>query len=246
MEKLIIKKRNPSPKIVSFIDTYWIIKNNTKDTIHIPIVPDGCMDIIYYNSELIFAGATDEGIIIDVKPKDCFFGIRFKPAIFPHLLEQNYKKLTNEVIPLENISKELFELLNFEQEDENKKVEQLNTIFEKLFESIKVNKTIIIAVEQILEYKGDISIGEVSEMLGISQRQLERLFSLYLGYSPKKFSNIIRFFYIYKSLVKTGTKDLISKAYEFGYCDQAHFNKEFKKFSNFTPTDEIMSVFYNT
>ena len=45
--------------------------------------------------------------------------------------------------------------------------------------------------------------------------------------------------------MKNGFNELSLKALGFGYYDQAHFNKEFKKFSNFTPTDEVMSFFYN-
>ena len=100
-------------------------------------------------------------------------------------------------------------------------------------------------IDEIMFKEGNLSIKEISQTYDINSRQLERLFNNLLGFSPKKFTNIIRFFYAFKSLMKNGFNELSLKALGFGYYDQAHFNKEFKKFSNFTPTDEVMSFFYN-
>ena len=237
------KKYKPSSKLIDFIDTYWIIENQTSKTIDMPIVPDGCMDIIYQNNQLIFVAAMDEGIVVDVKPDDYSFGIRFKPAVFAHLLDQSCKHFTNKIIPLQELSIELYQLLDFIEKDEDKKV---NTIFENLFKDIKLNQNIVLLINNVIEFKADITVGELTKSITISQRQLQRLCLYYLGYSIKRFCNIVRFFYIFKELIKTGTEDITSKAYKYGYCDQAHLNKEFKKFSNFSPNDKIMSLFYNT
>ena len=246
MKKLYTKKYSASNTLLNYIDAYWIIQNQSDITIDIPIVPDGCMDIIYQNDELILVGAMDEGIVVSAKPNDYSFGIRFKPAVFAYLIDKKCSSFTNRILPLKDVSQELFDLLNFNEKDENTKVESLNRLFETLFKDIKLNENISHVISQIIKNKGDIQINDMLKSIKISQRQLERLFLNYVGYSPKKFSNIIRFFYTYKDLLKSGTDNLIEKAYDYGYCDQAHFNKEFKKFSNFSPTDEIMSIFYNT
>lgn len=243
--RLKTKKYAPSEKLLNFIDCYWVIENKAQSTIELPIIPDGCMDIIFHNNQLVLSGAMDEGIIVDFEPNDSSFGIRFKPAILSHLLKQSSDTFINKIIPLKNVSEELFELLNFTEEDETLKVLHLNTIFETLFTSIQLNQHIVPIVNKIIKSKGSISLSEALQDADITQRQLQRLSLYYIGFSAKKFSNITRFFYIFKEFIKTGTTNLTAKAYNFGYCDQAHLNKEFKKFSNFSPKNKTLSIFYS-
>ena len=187
-----------------------------------------------------------EAIIVSAKPSEYTFGIRFKPSILAQFLDINVSNLTDKKLLLKDISTELFKLLSFQEKDENKKVKRLNIIFENIFKNINFNSTVVKAVKYVNLNKGNIQIKDLEKELKLSSRQIERLFQNYIGYSPKKFCNIIRFFSLFKELIKSYKNNLSHKAYDYGYCDQAHLNKEFKKFSNFTPTDEIMSVFYNT
>jgi AraC-like DNA-binding protein len=70
---------------------------------------------------------------------------------------------------------------------------------------------------------------------GISARYLQKLFLEYTGLTPKLFQKINRF---QKSLLLTGKKDksLTSIAYSCGYFDQSHFVRDFKFFSEMTPS----------
>ncbi len=203
------------------------------------------MDIVYDNKNLLFVGSFNESIIIPLKANSETFGIRFMPSVLPQLLNIKASEFTNKIIPLEDISKELFLLLNFNEKVETTKVNKLNNILENYCEDIILNKNMLRIIDEIMFKEGNLSIKEISQTYDINSRQLERLFNNLLGFSPKKFTNIIRFFYAFKSLMKNGFNELSLKALGFGYYDQAHFNKEFKKFSNFTPTDEVMSFFYN-
>lgn len=203
------------------------------------------MDIVYDNKDLLFVGSFNESIIIPLKANSETFGIRFMPSVLPQLLNIKASEFTNKIIPLEDISKELFLLLNFNEKVETTKVNKLNNILENYCEDIILNKNMLRIIDEIMSKEGNLSIKEISQTYDINSRQLERLFNNLLGFSPKKFTNIIRFFYAFKSLMKNGFNELSLKALGFGYYDQAHFNKEFKKFSNFTPTDEVMSFFYN-
>ncbi|MBU0923334.1 AraC family transcriptional regulator [bacterium] len=246
LKQLHNKKYKPSNKLIKYIDAYWSIENVSKNSISIPIVPDGCMDIIYKNGDLIFVGAMIESKIVEILPFDYSFGIRFKPAIFPHLVKIDSNKYINEVVSLEFLSQDLFNQIIINKNDELQTVDYLNQLFELLFEKIELNQKIIKAIDKIINHRGNISLKELEGYIDLSNRQLQRLFQNYLGYSPKKFCNIVRFFDLFKELIKNNTDNLSSKAYEFGYCDQSHLNKEFKKFSNLFPTHELMSIFYKT
>ena len=246
LKPLYFKKYQPSNKLINYIDAYWSIENVSKNSISIPIVPDGCMDIIYKNGDHIFVGAMSESKIVEILPCDYSFGIRFKPAVFAHLIKIDSSQYINKVVPLNSLSQDLLTQIIINKKDELQTVDALNQLFEPLFGKIEFNEKIIKAIDKIINHRGNIALKELEEYIDLSNRQLRRLFQIYLGYSPKKFCNIVRFFDLFKELMKNNGENLSSKAYEFGYCDQSHLNKEFKKFSNLFPTHEMMSLFYKT
>lgn len=101
----------------------------------------------------------------------------------------------------------------------------------------KPDKLVLAALEKIHAAKGVIKIKELAQSLYISQDAFEKRFRRVVGVSPKQFSNIIRM----KSIVSNGfTKETLTEvAFNAGYFDQPHFNKDFKLFTGKTPTDFI-------
>ena len=84
------------------------------------------------------------------------------------------------------------------------------------------------------------NIQQVAGQYGISSRYLQKLFVQYTGLSPKLYQKINRF---QKGLVLVGKGEdsLTSIAYECGYYDQSHFIRDFKSFTGFTPSSNILS-----
>jgi AraC-like DNA-binding protein len=99
------------------------------------------------------------------------------------------------------------------------------------------DKLVLAALEKIHAARGVIKIKELAQSLYISQDAFEKRFRRVVGVSPKQFSNIIRM----KSIVSNGfTKETLTEvAFNAGYFDQPHFNKDFKLFTGKTPTDFI-------
>jgi AraC-like DNA-binding protein len=84
----------------------------------------------------------------------------------------------------------------------------------------------------------------LSEEYGFSERYIEKLFVDMVGITPRAFFSVYRF---NKSLglVLSSGRRLTSIAYDCGYYDQAHFIKEFKKFTGITPFDARASLSTN-
>lgn len=76
---------------------------------------------------------------------------------------------------------------------------------------------------------------DVAFRYGISVRYLQKLFVEYSGLTPKLFFKINRF---QKSLQLTGKKEesLTAIAHSCGYFDQSHFVRDFKFFTDMTPS----------
>jgi len=92
------------------------------------------------------------------------------------------------------------------------------------------------AVNIICRHRGMVSIEDLVKILPVTERQLERKFNHYIGSSPKKFTDTIRFQFFLKSLQSISSdKSLTEIIYAYGFYDQAHLNKYFKTNTGLTP-----------
>jgi AraC-like DNA-binding protein len=85
--------------------------------------------------------------------------------------------------------------------------------------------------------EGRVRIGELTEELRCSHRHLTTRFREQLGVAPKAFARILRFERAVRRLRREGGEGLAQIAHECGYYDQAHFNRDFRRFAGVTPTD---------
>jgi AraC-like DNA-binding protein len=116
----------------------------------------------------------------------------------------------------------------------------------KLFLEKKFDRTVYLTANFIKQNQGLKSIDDVAYKIGVSRRHLERKFINSVGISPKLYSRIIRFHYANKMLNTINVDSLISIALDSGYYDQAHFCRDYKKFSGTTPSrNKSLSHFYN-
>lgn len=98
------------------------------------------------------------------------------------------------------------------------------------------------AVQAIAQYPGLHSISELASNSYMSQRQLQRCFIKYMGICPKTYCRMSRFLRLLHAKEKKPDQKWAALAHEFGYYDQMHLIKEFKKFlktlpSAFAPAD---------
>lgn len=122
----------------------------------------------------------------------------------------------------------------------NDKVNALDTfLIQKLKKNEKMQRktTIIRQICDDLSVMGEaFDIKELSGRYGFSERYIQKLFIDIVGLAPRSLFAVQRF---NKSLerVLTTRRDLTSIAYECGYYDQAHFIREFKRFTGITPSE---------
>ncbi len=245
---MIYTKVKPTDKLTKHIDAYWYNTNNKRNIATVHIFPDGCSDIIFkYDDcissrpELFVTGEMTKYRLVHIKPNQTYLGVRFKPVyIFP-FLQTPMHELTDKDVPLELLQKKLFSCLLDETQEEYRvenKIHKMNNIFLRLLNSVEnINSVLEYTIEKIILSKGMISIKDISIDSGYSIRQLQRLFKLQVGISPKIFSRIIRFKGIHAILQTQNSKDFLDAALNAGYFDQSHFNREFKEFTGISPTN---------
>lgn len=93
--------------------------------------------------------------------------------------------------------------------------------------------SVVEATERILAAHGNGSVEALAREMGISRRQLERLFKLQVGVGPKELASLARFERVLERLqAGLSGADL---AYETGYSDQAHLIRSFVQRTGRTP-----------
>jgi AraC-like DNA-binding protein len=94
------------------------------------------------------------------------------------------------------------------------------------------------ALRRLLDGRGRLPVSAIAEEVGWSHRHLIAKFRQQIGLPPKALSRIVRFNELLRRI--RNSSDRVSwteLAYECGYYDQAHLNRDFREFAGTTPSD---------
>lgn len=89
------------------------------------------------------------------------------------------------------------------------------------------------AVAAIERAQGHLRIATLAHELGLSQSALERRFRRHVGASPRRFASLVRLRHVLR--LRAAGADLTTLAHAAGYCDQSHFNKDFRRIAGAAP-----------
>ena len=239
------EEKSPDDRLQEFIYCYWRLRTTRKldHPFTYRVVSDGCVDILLETSsieQIFVTGFSKSFLQYELGNTFDYLGIRFLPTGFPIIFDIAASELTNQFFPLSDLFPGLSgDLSNLVQPSMNllEAGEEFDRYFIGLLHNVKLNEPdnrVLVAMCQILEARGSIDIGSLD--VGVSERQLRRLFQFYFGESPKVFGKVVRFQNILRA--KPSQQSLLQNNlfYEVGYYDQAHFIKEFKNFYGVTPT----------
>jgi AraC-like DNA-binding protein len=89
---------------------------------------------------------------------------------------------------------------------------------------------------------GRVSIGTLASELGWSHRRLIARFREHIGLTPKTVARVFRFDRAVAALRSATPRGLADIAFECGYFDQAHLNRDFRALAGTTPTAFVDSM----
>lgn len=263
----------PGHDLTSFIKCYWTLDGPKEETPEKQtIVPDGCMEMIFHYGDLY--KQFNEGRNSVIQPK-CFvigqltrpleieptgetgiFSVRFHPNGFLPFATIPIKKMENTAVRLEKLFGRVGQEIGQKILNADSTLERINLIeaflLSRLTDPTAIDRIVKSTIETIMTANGQLSVDELSKQTNINRRQLERKFSSTIGLSPKQLSKTIRLQATLKMLLNKKFTSLTSLAYENEYYDQAHFIKDFKEFTGYTPKEfygsnlKMSTLFYGT
>lgn len=248
-----------------YVKKIWVIDNilNHEMATGNQILPNGCFNIAFvlgkgaivqnaiYKKHLInpgiyFCGQHTELAHIDFYPHTKLVMVQLYPWAAGQFLKPEYLKSSADcILPLEYFQPELakqFKLTDHNCENEIKDFIHFgfpSFIFENEQSPLIYNICVM-----IMERKGKIRIEEISEELKCSARYFQKMFLLYMGISPKKFSKIIKIRSLADELAYSEEQPLSQLALEYDYFDQPHFINAFRSIVKISPGKFIPSRYF--
>lgn len=102
------------------------------------------------------------------------------------------------------------------------------------------DRFILQVTNQMVASAGGLRVAAMADECGISRKQFDRRFLREVGMAPKLFNRLVRFQYAIGLL--QGSMRTVEVAYESGFFDQAHFNRDFRALSGITPGQFYSSI----
>lgn len=164
-------------------------------------------------------------------------GVRCFPWAVFDLLGLSSEKTDNGVHQFEHPVAELqFVLNDFITTGKIKEaISHLEQYFLKLHSLIAADSLLFKAGAALRKNYGAIPVHQVADSAHTTVRTLERKFKQSSGHTVKDVSGVMRFEQIRNRLWHAPEVSIAALAQEFGYTDQSHLSREFKRYSGSTP-----------
>jgi AraC-like DNA-binding protein len=213
--------------IISFDERLRLVDADGRDELHTSFTA-GLSDGPTYTEH----GGTQHGIQVDLTP----------PAARA-LLGLPLRELTNRVVSLEDVlgptAWHLIERL-YEQQGWDSRFRLLDQELGRRLEAARpAPPPVVAAWSRLRASRGRAEITALAAELGYSRRRLSARFADEFGLPPKTFARILRF---ERAAARLGSDDgarFAEIAYDCGYYDQAHLNRDFREFAGASPSSYV-------
>jgi AraC-like DNA-binding protein len=189
------------------------------------VLPDGCMDLIWFGDSLLVAGPDTRPHIAAPSRGTEVVGLRFLPGVGPHVLGVPAVELRDRRVPLDSIwrGSEVRRLT-----DRLAQTPRVAWVLETLArERLRQGTAVPPDLASLVTMVGrGMRVSEIAERLGVSERQLHRRSLAAFGYGPKVLGRILRFIRA-SELLREGVSRAEAAAVT-GYADQPHMRREFR------------------
>lgn len=261
----------PSPLLKPFVSCYWASEPLNPANLSATaacetvdrVLPDGCTDILFEHDlkddsyRIRYCGMYDHPfpILYDEKCPVRKFGVRFFPGGAYPFMKTPLAEFANRHLALDwiwpGITGKIGERI-FQATSLDAKVRIMEHYLVSMAKTSRAVNDSLMAnlLHRIFASRGKASVRELAESEAISARQMNRKFEEYIGFSPKKFCEIVRFQAVIGDILKRQETDWRYLALNHGFFDQAHMIHDFKRFYGASPLVALaeyrnMSDFYN-
>lgn len=233
----------PAPTLAPWIDYFWVVEWDLDGR-----APETQRVMPYPNAHLVFeAGRTAiHGVVRGafdriVTGAGRVLGVRFKPGGLRPFIDTPVSACTDRTIPIDKalgIGATEAEQRVLSQPDDMAMIAVAQSMLMRCLP--QPDSAALFAAQAVgaaaIEH-GPVTAGALAAKLGTSERSLQRLFSNYVGVSPKWVIQRFRLQEAIAHLSGHDALDLAALAQALGFFDQAHLTRDFTKLVGRSPLD---------
>jgi AraC-like DNA-binding protein len=253
--------RTPTRPLGDFVERLWLLSDAPQHSRE-RIVPSGTMELVInlHEDELriydpaqpqpckrfsgaVVSGTYSRAFVIDTREHASIIGVHFKPGgAFP-FLGMEASEVADAHVDLETLwgtsAKELRERLCAAKTSAARLNLLESALAAHLFRPLERHDAVRFALDSFGRADPDLTVRHVARAVGLSQRRFIQLFAREIGLSPKLFCRVQRFQRALETVRQTAVPDWARLAADCGYYDQSHLIRDFRCFSNLSPTEYI-------
>lgn len=204
--------------------------------LRIPVIPDGCVDLVFsfregHCADVSVCGTITTFYSMELRRDDFIFGVRFLPGKFPLFRAASMDELLNrqQSLQLTDHDRAFVRLLAAAPDFEARVPLALRYLqsFCGAGDTISYKEKLIdCSMRQICASSGNLNIRLLSDELVYSPRYIEQVFKERTGFSPKSMCRLTRMHRAVLMLLwgEGGSRTEVSV--ECGYADLSHMNRD--------------------
>ena len=251
----------PCELLSPYIDCYWGTRDNDMVEASIPeegilVIPDVCTDIILNINKSknqisgILACIGDKPFIAkgDATSSIETIAVRFYSWTLGLFMDNDLSGIFNNTFNIDVHFNNMIRELESKLFDTTTMRERIEIIESYLIGKLQVNRqnnNVLNSIYRMMSNNCSMSVKDLCDDIVISKRKLERIFNQYVGTSPKKFCDMLRYQFLWRDIAfsDNNINDLVHK---FGYYDQSHLISQFKKHHSLTPSQALKYAVKNS
>ena len=207
--------------------------------------PDGSMEITYRPGSVpLLVGPRTRPSEETLAPGTTIVGVRFRPGVAAAVAGMPASELVDRSFNLNDVWGRRADQLTDRLADAGSP-EMIESILEQevhrtLIANVPPDPVVVVMVKALTRNAAE--VGDLSELLDVSPRQLLRRSVAAVGYGPKALQRILRFQRLLAAAHTVVADPLAVLAIELGYADQAHLTDESKRLTGLPPAAFLAEV----
>jgi AraC-like DNA-binding protein len=236
--------RHPAAEDVGFfVAWYWIVRWDlageerfTQETLPYP-----CVNFVFERGASVAFGVISGRGSRELHGAGAVIGVKLHPGAFRPFWSRPVSELTDRAVPLETILGPECKAVEADVANHDDDAVMVSRVEAFLRTRLPARDAQVAQVKRIVETaEADRELRKVDDLVarvGVGKRTLQRLFSEYVGVSPKWVIQRYRLQEAAEHLAEGKDLDLARLALDLGYFDQPHFINDFRKMIGRSPGD---------
>jgi AraC-like DNA-binding protein len=242
-QKLRLARLRPSPDLAPLVEHHWIVAWDLRGQApHIQrTLPYPCVHLVFDRKQTAVFGVMRGPFEYELEGQGRVLGVRFRAGAFRGFLKRSVATITDRTLSVAEIfgvPDATAEAAVFAAPDDAGMLDAAEALIRRV--APPPDPTVGLVNDIIDRIGADAEITRVdrlAEVAGIGVRDLQRLFSDYVGVSPKWVIRRCRLHEVAFRLTQGEVLELTRLSHDLGYFDQAHLARDFKAIVGRSPSD---------